>query len=163
MIYEFKLYYLKIIDNYFSVGDVIKIGDVEGKVTEIGLKATKLKDINNANTLVIANREINKALNLSTQIDIDIPLPYEEKLVDIEEIIGKIINDIELLPNVKNIEYKGINKFDKSAIMYKIRIYGTKVENNPQLKRDANRVIKLELDKNNINIPYTQIDIHTKK
>ncbi len=151
-----------IIDNYYSVGDVLKLDNVEGKVMEIGLKTTKLLDINNGNILVIANREINKALSLSTQFDIDIPLPYEEKIEDMEKIIAEIIVNISKLSNVKNVEYRGVNEFSDSAIMYKIRLYGTKVETNPQLKRDANRIIKLELDKNNINIPYTQIDVHQK-
>lgn len=151
-----------IIDNYYSVGDVLKLDDAEGKVMEIGLKTTKLLDINNGNILVIANREINKALSMSTQFDIDIPLPYEEKLEDMEKIIAEMLVSISKLPNVKNVEYRGVKEFADSAIMYKIRIYGTKVETNPQLKRDANRVIKLELDKNNISIPYTQIDVHQK-
>ena len=151
-----------IIDNYYSVGDVLKLDDTEGKVMEIGLKTTKLLDINNGNILVIANREINKALSLSTQFDIDIPLPYEEKLEDMEKIIAEIIVNISKLSNVKNVEYRGVNEFSDSAIMYKIRLYGTKVETNPQLKRDANGIIKLELDKNNISIPYTQIDVHQK-
>ena len=151
-----------IIDNYYSVGDVLKLDDTEGKVMEIGLKTTKLLDINNGNVLVIANREINKALSMSTQFDIDIPLPYEEKIEDVEKIIAEILVKISKLANVKNVEYRGVQEFADSAIMYKIRIYGIKVETNPQLKRDANRIIKLELDKNNINIPYTQIDIHQK-
>ena len=151
-----------IIDNYYSVGDVLKLDDAEGKVMEIGLKTTKLLDINNGNVLVIANREINKALSMSTQFDIDIPLPYEEKIEDMEKIIAEMLVSISKLPNVKNVEYRGVKEFADSAIMYKIRIYGTKVETNPQLKRDANRVIKFELDKNNISIPYTQIDVHQK-
>ena len=107
-------------------------------------------------------REINKALSMSTQFDIDIPLPYEEKIEDMEKIIAEMLVSISKLPNVKNVEYRGVKEFADSAIMYKIRIYGTKVETNPQLKRDANRVIKFELDKNNISIPYTQIDVHQK-
>ena len=57
-----------IVDNYYSVGDIIKIGDVEGKVVELGVKATKLKDINTDNILVIANRNISQALRISDQL-----------------------------------------------------------------------------------------------
>ena len=42
-----------VIEDYFSVGDVLRIGDVEGKVIEIGLKTTKMKDINNGNVFII--------------------------------------------------------------------------------------------------------------
>ena len=50
-----------IVDNYYSVGDVIKIGDFEGKVIELGVKTTKLQDVNNENVLIIANRNIGQA------------------------------------------------------------------------------------------------------
>ena len=150
-----------VINDYFSVGDVLKIGDVEGKVIEIGLKSTRMKDINNSNILVISNRNISEALNLSEQLDIDIPLPYEEKITKIEEVIYKIIEQISKLENVIKVEYKGLNEFADSAIYYKLRIF-CKPEFKPQTKRDANRIIKLELDENNICIPYKQIDIHNK-
>ena len=150
-----------VIDDYFSVGDVLKIGGVEGKVIEIGLKSTRMKDINNGNIFVISNRNISDALNLSEQLDIDIPLPYEEKVVKMEEIIGVMIEQISKLENLIKVEYKGLNEFGDSAIYYKIRIF-CKPEFKPQIKRDANRIIKLELDKNNIQIPYKQIDIHNK-
>ena len=149
------------IDDYFSIGDVVKIEDVEGKVIEIGLKFTKLKDINNNNIFVISNRNISKALNISEQLDINIPLPYDEKIEAMENIIKIIIDKISTLNNVISVEYKGLNEFGDSAIFYKIRIF-CKPEFKPQTKRDANRIIKFELDKNNISIPYKQIDIHNK-
>lgn len=150
-----------VFDDYFSVGDVLKIGDVEVKVIEIGLKSTRMKDVNNGNILVISNRNISEALNVSEQLDIDIPLPYEEKITKIEDIISLMIEKISKLENVSKVEYKGLNEFADSAIYYKIRIF-CKPEFKQQTKREANRIIKLELDENNIDIPYTQIDIHNK-
>ncbi|MGN1013461.1 MAG: mechanosensitive ion channel family protein [Clostridia bacterium] len=150
-----------VIDDYFSVGDVLKIGEVEGKVLEVGLKTTRMKDINNGNIFVISNRNMSEALNISDQLDIDIPIPYEEQITKIEEIINTIIEEILKVSNVLSAEYKGLNEFADSAIYYKIRIF-CKPEFKPQVKREANRIIKLELDKNNIEIPYRQIDIHNK-
>lgn len=150
-----------VIEDYFSVGDVLKIGKVEGKIIEIRLKSTRMKDINNGNIFVISNRNISEALNLSEQLDIDIPIPYEEKIIKMEEIIDMMLEKISKLENVIKVEYKGLNEFADSAIYYKIRIF-CKPEFKPQIKRDANRIIKLELDENNINIPYKQIDIHNK-
>ena len=150
-----------IIDDYFSVGDVLKIDNIEGKVIRVGLKTTKLKDVNTEDEIIIANRQILEALKLSNQLDIDIPLPYEKKVVDMEEIIKTIMSKIETLEHVTSVEYRGIKEFGDSAIYYKIRMY-CKPEFKAQTKRDANRIIKLELDTNNIDIPYMQIDLHTK-
>ena len=128
---------------------------------ELGLKSTKMVDINTNDIFVIANREISKSLVVSTQFDIDIPIPYKEKISRVESIIEEIISQVKDLKNITNIEYRGLNKFGESAIYYKIRMYA-KAEYQPQLKRDINRIIKLELDKNNIDIPYMQVDIHNK-
>ena len=57
--------------------------------------------------------------------------------------------------------YLGPALFDSSAINYKIKVVAKSSIKN-QTKRNALRLIKLELDKNNIDIPYTQIDIHNK-
>lgn len=150
-----------IVDDYFAVGDVVKINNVEGKVIEVGLKTTKLKDIITNDTFVIANRNIGEATNISTQLDIDVPLPYENKVEDIEEILGRAISKIEQIEEVLKIEYRGLQEFGDSAIFYKIRLY-CKPEIKPQIRRDANRIIKLELDANNIDIPYMQVDLHQK-
>ena len=150
-----------IVDDYFSVGDVIKIKDVEGKVIEIGLKTTKIRDVKTNDTFVIANRNIGEAINISTQLDIDVPLPYEQKIEYLEKVLSQAISKIEKIEDVVKVEYRGIQEFGDSAIYYKIRLY-CKPEFKPQIKRDANRIIKLELDANNIDIPYMQIDLHQK-
>lgn len=150
-----------IVDDYFSVGDVVKIKGIEGKVVEVGLKTTKIKDIITNDTFVIANRNIGEATNISKWLDIDIPLPYEQKVENIEIVLAQAINKIEQLEDVIKAEYKGLQEFGDSAIYYKIRLY-CKPEVKPQIKREANRIIKLELDSNNIDIPYMQIDLHQK-
>lgn len=150
-----------IVDEYYSIGDVIKIDNIEGKVLEVGLKSTKMKDINTNNIFIIANRNISKSHIISTQFDIDIPVPYNEKITRIENIIDDIIKQIKVMKNIIDVEYRGLNKFGDSAIYYKIRMYA-KAEYQPQLKRDINRIVKLELDRNNIDIPFMQIDIHNK-
>jgi len=150
-----------IVDEYFSVGDILRIGDVEGKVVVLGFKSTKLLDINTGNTYTISNRNISDALIVSKDVYIDIPLPYELKLARAEKVIGNIIEQINELEDVEEAKYLGPSLFDSSAINYKIKIVAKSSIKN-QTKRNALRLIKLELDKNNINIPYTQIDIHNK-
>ncbi|MDO4963395.1 MAG: mechanosensitive ion channel family protein [bacterium] len=150
-----------IIDDYFKVGDIIIVDNFKGKVIEIGFKTTKLKGIDNNNIYIVANRNLSSALNISNWLDINIPLPYEEKILKVEELINVIINKIKKLNKVENVEYKGLQEFSDSAIYYKIRIF-VSPEFQPQIERDAKRIIKLELDDNNICIPYMQIDIHKK-
>lgn len=148
-----------IVDNYFSVGDIIKIGDVEGKVIELGVKATKLKDINTDNVLVIANRNISQSLKISDQLCINIPISYDESTEKIEKLIEIMVSQISENENVKEAKYLGIGEFADSAIIYKILIHCSP-EYKLSVRRYSLRIIKLTLDKSKISIPYPQIDIH---
>ena len=150
-----------IADEYFSVGDVVKVGDNEGIIIELGLKATKIKDIRYGNIIVIANRNISSAITLSNYCDIEIPLPYEKDYQDIEVLMKKIMKEMEQITAISNIRFLGLNKFDNSAILYKIA-FDCKPEERFQAKRDANKIVKERLEKEHIDIPYTQIDIHQK-
>lgn len=150
-----------IFDEYFAVGDVVKINDIEGKVLVIGLKTTKIKDINTQDVYAVSNRNIKSAFNISRQLDIDIPISYSEKTEKIEKMIDIIMVQIRNLNKVYSVEYRGINQFGESAVFYKIRIM-CEQETKPQTKRDALRIIKLSLDQNNINIPFNQLDVNIK-
>ena len=57
--------------------------------------------------------------------------------------------------------YKGVNNLAESCINYLIEI---ECDQNVKLQvnRDALRCILKEFEKNNISVPYTQIDIHNK-
>lgn len=145
-----------IFDNYFSVGDVIEINNITGKVLELGIKATKIKDIYTNSILTIANRNIDQAIVVSDWLDIDLPLPYEKDIKEIEKTINKIITKCSNIDKIKKIEYKGLQEFDSSSINYKIRIY-VNPEYRPEILRQVNKEIKIILDKDNLSVPYTQI------
>ncbi len=148
-------------DNYFSVGDIVKYREYEGKVLEIGLKTTKIQDLKTFNIISIANRNIEEVELVSNNIYINIPMPYELSVENAENVIAKQIKLIEKLDDVNACSYLGVNDFADSSVKYQI-----KVECNPvhklQVRRDTLRCILVELEKNKINIPYTQIDIHQK-
>lgn len=150
-----------IVDGYFIVGDVLKIGDIEGKVIELGLKSTKLRDLNTGDLLTISNRNISQALIEPDYFFITIPISYDEKIARVDTIMEGIVDRIKIVGNVSEVEYKGLSKFDSSAINYTIKVF-TKADLKIQVRYKANRIIKEELDKNNIEIPYMQVDIHNK-
>lgn len=152
-----------IADEYFSVGDILKIDDIEGKVLELGLKTTKIKDIANGNIYTVANRNISSALVISNELYIDVPLSYELDLKTAEKVLNKISEKIKELESVEECKYIGLQDFKDSSITYKIKILLIKPNLKLQARRDANGIIKQELDANNISIPYPQLDIHTKK
>ena len=145
-------------DSYFTAGDIVQIGEITGRVVEIGLKATKIKNLKNDNVEMIANRNISSASVVSKQLDIDIPLPYEEKLEKIEGFLGDLCKKVEELPEVEKAEYRGIKDFESSAISYKLRL-SVRPEVQFQTGRDVRRVIKRELDLAHLSVPYQTISL----
>ena len=148
-------------DNYYQVGDVIKFGDVTGKVLSLGLKTTKIQDVVTNNIVSISNRNIEQVEVVSTHIYINIPLPYELSLKDAEEAISDIINNIKKLDKVDNCVYLGVNTFADSSINYLIRVECDSTLKLPVRRSALGQILK-DLEKKNISIPYQQIDIHNK-
>ena len=146
-------------DGYYQVGDIIKFQDITGRVLAIGLKTTKLEDVYTFNKVSLANRNIEKVEIVSNLINIDIPLPYEMKVVDAEKVIDEIVKDIEKQENITKVEYRGINLLDESSINYQIKVYCDPA-NKIQVRRDCLRYIMVCLNKHDISVPYKQIDIH---
>lgn len=149
-----------IIDDYYSVGDIITVGDIHGTVIELGLKATKIKDFDTDDIHVIGNRNIVSSKKESELILADIPMPYEESVETIEKALAEIMDVIKIVePQLKDISYVGISSYGDSAVYYRLKIWA-----NPDVKYQVRRniygIIKKEMDNRNITIPYMQVVIH---
>ena len=148
-----------ILEDFFNVGEIVKIGNVEGKVISFGLKSTKIQSIDNNDLITIANRNISEVSRISDWKDMIIPASYDDKIDDVELALGNAIDKIKKIEDVTNCEYKGVTEFGASSIDYRVRLF-CKPERKLQVRRDALRIIKKEFDAAGITIPYTQVDIH---
>lgn len=154
-----------IMDNYFVVGDIVTYNDFTGEVIEMGLKSTKIRKAN-GEVFIIANRNINSIVNLSQHragLFIKTPTAYEEDVEKIEKVLKAVIEDAKKIPGVlKDSKYLGIDSMDDSAITYSILIE-CRQDNQWQIKREVLKLIKLAYEKENIKIPYPQIEVHNGK
>lgn len=154
-----------IMENYFVIGDIITYDNFTGEVIEMSLKSTKIRKAN-GEVYVIANRNINSVINLSQHkagVQINIPTAYEENTEKVEKVLNQVLEEIKKMPNVyKETKYLGIQEMENSSINYAIMIY-CRSESQWQIKRDTLRLIKLAYEKENIKIPYPQIEVHNGK
>ena len=148
-------------DNYFSVGDIVKYKDVEGKVLVVGLKTTKIQDLATSNIISIANRNIEEVQVVSKFIYIRVPMPYEVSVARAEKAIDDIIELVKQENNVNGCRYRGVTELADSCIEYLLEV-DCNQQFKLQVRRDTLRSILLGLESNNIEVPYTQIDIHNK-
>ncbi len=151
-----------IFDDYFVVGDIVDYEGFVGTIIEFGLKSTKIRKYT-GEVLIVSNRSINKITNITKEkstVDIKIPTAYEEDILKVEKVINNIISKVKMdNKDILDINYLGIENFNDSSIDYLIR-FTCKRGAQWDLKRVVLREIKLAYDKNNVKIPYNQLEVH---
>ena len=148
-------------DDYFQVGDIVKYNDIEGKVLVIGLKTTKIEALATKNVISIANRNIEKIEVVSNFIYVRIPMPYGIPVERAEKAIEDIMAKVKGYNNVKGCRYLGVTELADSSIQYLLEV-NCEPQFKLQVRRDTLKSILLGLADNNIEVPFTQIDIHNK-
>ena len=150
-----------ITDHFFSVGDVVRYGDIEGVVIGFTMKTTRLRNIYDQTITTVCNRNISEITKMPQQmmVDLDLPLPYEEDCRRIHAVLQGVSRQIGELPGIIRCEYKGTQDFADSAVIYKIRFYCLP-EEMPERRRNALCVVQERLADENISIPYNQLDVH---
>ena len=154
-----------ILDNYFVIGDLVTYHDFTGEVIEFGLKNTKIKNVDGT-VLIIANRQITEIKNLSQKscaVLITVPTAYEEDSEKVLKVLDGICESINKWPEVKkDTEVLGVDNLNNSSVDYLIKAYCDATERY-NLKRKILALVKSELDKNNVKIPYPQVEVHNGK
>lgn len=153
-----------IFDNHYMVGDIVEINGFKGEVISLGLQSTKIKSYT-GEVFIIGNSLITSITNYSqsdSKLIIDIPVSYDTNINKLEKILTNLKEKIQNIASVKgNYELLGVDSFSSSAIIYKIALdcicneqYG--------VKRKILKLIKEELDKNKVEIPYNKLDVYIK-
>jgi moderate conductance mechanosensitive channel len=152
-----------IMDNYYVVGDLVNYNNFIGTIIAFGLKTTKIQNYN-GEVLVVANRNIDKVINLSQKksvIVLTIPTAYECDHKKVEKVLKDIIDKVSKYDYVESsgCEYLGIDELASSSINYSFAI---KCNQGKQfaLKREILTMVKEAYEKNDIKIPYNQIEVH---
>lgn len=151
-----------ILDNYFVVGDYVKINDFMGEVIGFSLKNTKIKGAGDS-VLVISNREITKVINYSQKdfcLPINIDVAYEEKAEKVLNTLNEILEELKEEKVINhNSTVEGINELDSSSVKYLVVLHCSP-KNQYKVKRTLLNKVKITFDKKNIKIPYAQIEVH---
>ncbi len=151
-----------ILENYLAVGDIVTFNDFTGEVIELGLRVTKIKKAS-GEVMVVANRNIDTIINLSQKkahLLIEIDTAYENKTEKVEKVLQKIIDDaIDEGLILSDSKYLGINDLSESSVKYLINIHCEQTERYV-IRREILKRIKTAYDKNNLKIPYKQIEVH---
>jgi len=153
-------------EKQYAVGDFVKIGEYTGTVTSIAMRLTYLTNID-GQKVIIPNGQIKQVINYGNEYNVArlvIPTPYEANTKDIIDLLGKITESY--YEENKNILVEaptvlGITAFNNSSVDITITAK-VKPMTHWQVERELRLRIKEEFDKQNISIPYQQVDVKIK-
>lgn len=147
-------------ERQYYVGDYVKIGEFEGTIISIALRVTYLDC--SGKKVIIPNGEIRNVVNYTRTNSIavvTIPTPYEADTRKIITILQKVVDKYyetheDILTENKAV-VPGISELSQGSVNITIRVE-TKPLKHWEVQRDLLLLIKEELAKKKIAIPYNQ-------
>ena len=154
-----------ILESQFAIGEIIEVNGFKGEVISLNLRSTRIKSLT-GEVKIIANRNISEVINYSldsTLSKVLISVSYESDNEKVEKVLNKTIerlnNEVSELTSPINIE--GIDALSSSSVDY-LLTFKSSTRNQFMIKRIILKEVKIEFDKNNIKIPYPQIEVHNE-
>ena len=150
----------------FKVGDFIDTHSDSGTVKGISIFYTtlvtpdnKIISIPNGN---LANQvSVNYSKEPIRRLDINIDVSYENDVELVKKTLNSIINKEKRVIQDKDIFIR-LTDYKESSMLYTIRIWVNSTD-YWNVKFDLLEEIKKHFDKENISIPYNQLDVHINK
>ena len=152
-----------LLEDQYSVGDIVEIGNFKGTIVDFGLRTTKIKAYT-GEVKIIANRNIIELVNYSINDGmalVDVMISYEDDLLKAKKVLNNLCEDFSKKEECVA-EVLGVDSLDNNGVVIKISIkssYDRKIALSRQFKEE----VKLLLDKHKITIPYPQMVVHDGK
>lgn len=151
----------------FQVGDyIITAAKEEGSVIGIDIFYTHLLTVDNKRVVIpnggLSNSSItNVTREAVRRLDLLVSVDYSEDIQKVKRILLELAKAQELVLKEKPMDVY-VNSFDPSAISIGLRVW-TATENYWVLKWKLLEEIKEEFDRNEIVIPFDQLDVNISK
>jgi small conductance mechanosensitive channel len=154
-----------LIEDQFSVGDVVKIEGYSGTVESVGMRTTRIRSAD-GDLYIIPNGQIKIITNMSKGFNravVDVGISYNENIDRVIDLLTaeleKIYND-KLIPGIIDCpQVLGVEQLADSSVVIRIKA-DCSVGENWNIERQLRRLIKNALDREGIEIPFPQQVVH---
>lgn len=150
-----------------SVGDRVTVSNIEGDVTEINIRSTKVRTVNNVSIIVPNSEFVSKdVINYSHgdptyRLDINVGVSYGSDLETVlkamrevadenKHVLQKPAHDVHLI------------EFGESSWNMQLRAWIGDVKDYPQIRNELNQAIVRKFRKYEVEIPFPQRDLHLR-
>lgn len=133
-----------ILEDHFSVGDVIKTGNYKGTVEMIGMRATRIKSWT-GEVFILPNGTINDVTNFSINNSlavIDFPIAAADEMESVTSVIQGVLNKFEDANLVGVPELLGVQSVSAADTVYRII-----AECRPNMQADITRNLNAAIKK----------------
>jgi small-conductance mechanosensitive channel len=150
-----------------EIGDIVKTGDIHGKIEFISLRETHIRAFSGELHVLPNSILFKDPLEVVTDLqerrfEVMIGVSYDTDLEHASGILRKAVESVDLVSDDKDIQILADN-FGSSSVDFRVRWWAASSGTDAVMNRDqVVRAIKRELDKAEIEIPFPYIT-HTFK
>lgn len=148
-------------EGQFHVGDYIQAESASGTIEKMTLRMTVIRSFDGALHL-FPNSALDKVAVLSSGFSraiIDVGVTYKEDIDKMRKILEEIVSEYSNPEMLEQPIILGVNELSDSAVIFRIAVR-TKPLSHWSVERELRQVIKRELDKRGIEIPFPQRVVH---
>ncbi|PWN05543.1 mechanosensitive ion channel family protein [Rhodohalobacter mucosus] len=150
-----------------SVGDRVEVDDIEGDITEISIRSTKVRTINNISIIVpnskfVENNVVNYSHGDSTfRLDVSVGVSYSSDLDKVLKALNEVAEEhSDVMKNPKHQVH--LVEFGDSAWDMQLRVWVANVKDRYRMRNELNQAIVRKFEEYEIEIPFPQRDLHVR-
>lgn len=150
-----------------SVGDRVVVSDIEGDVTEINIRATMVRTVNNIFIIVPNSEFVSKNVinyshgDPSYRLDIDVGVSYKSDLDTVLKALEEVAENNKSVMRNPDPEVHLI-EFSDSSWNMELRVWIPDVKHYPRIRNELNQAIVRTFQKYGVEIPFPQRDLHLR-
>lgn len=169
IIKDFLSGFFIIIENQYSVGDIVDLDGASGVVEDISMRMTTLRNLDGI-VYHIPHGTIQRVSNLSkkfSRVNLNIGISYNSDIEKVIAVVNKIGKELAEDPEFKSFiktapQFLRVDDFADSSINIKI-VGDTRPGKQWLVSGELRKRIKIAFDNEGIEIPFPQVVIHSAK
>lgn len=150
-----------------SVGDRVMVSDIEGDITEINIRSTMVRTVNNISIIVPNSEFVSKdVINYSHgdptyRLDVNVGVAYGSDLDTVLKALQEVAEQNKSVMQRPKAEVH-LSEFGESAWNMQLRVWIPDVKHHPRVRNELNQSIVRTFRKYDVEIPYPQRDLHVR-
>ncbi len=151
-----------ILEDQYGVGDIVNLGAASGTIEAVGLRVTRLRDVDGT-VWYVRNGEILAVGNMSQEwarTVLDIPVGFSEDLGRVREVLREVAHDVWEDPEyrakiLEEPEVWGVERWDPAGVVMRL-VVKTAPQQQWSVARELRERVKDRFDREEIEIPNPQ-------